>query len=254
MGGATGRRGGAAVPIPPPFWSVSGHSIVEGTRSGMPYGQRMIMLAAGLAACLAGAGTAAAHPHVFAEARLDVMLNPDGRSVKALRHLWRFDDLFSSTVLMEFDKNSDLKLDDAELQEVAKTVSSSLAEYDYFQLVTADGKDVQMNAPSQLMANFDNDQLIILFESEPATPIKLAGKVDFGVYDPTFYTAIDFTEDANMAVDGLPATCTRTVIRPDPDTAIAQNQKTLTDAFFNDPTGTDMSKIFATKLELNCKS
>jgi len=28
----------------------------------------------------------------------------------------------------------------------------------------------------------------------------------------------------------------------------------LTDAFFNDPTGTDMSKIFATKLELSCQS
>ncbi|TJX10754.1 MAG: DUF1007 domain-containing protein, partial [Mesorhizobium sp.] len=37
-----------------------------------------------------------------------------------------------------------------------------------------------------------------------------------------------------------------------PDEAIAENQKTLTEAFFNDPTGTDMSKIFATKLELNC--
>jgi ABC-type uncharacterized transport system substrate-binding protein len=52
----------------------------------------------------------------------------------------------------------------------------------------------------------------------------------------------------------LPSSCTRTVIRPDPDTAIAQNQQTLTDAFFNDPTGTDMSKIFATKLELTCQA
>ena len=74
------------------------------------------------------------------------------------------------------------------------------------------------------MANFENDQLIILFESEPKEPLKLAGKVDFGVYDPTFYTAIDFVEDENMAVDGLPADCTRSVIRPDPDEAIAQNQ------------------------------
>jgi len=96
--------------------------------------------------------------------------------------------------------------------------------------------------------------LIILFESEPETPIRLSGKIDFGVYDPTFYTAIDFTEDANMTVDEMPANCTSKVIRPDPDTAIAENQKTLTDAFFNDPTGTDMSKIFATKLELNCKA
>lgn len=211
-------------------------------------------MAAALAAMLATAGGAAAHPHVFAEARLDVVLTPDGQSVKSLQHLWRFDDLFSSTVLMEFDQNSDLKLDDAELKEVSDTIFASLAEYNYFQLVTVDGKEVKMKPPARLMANLDNDQLIVLFESEPEAPLKLAGKIDFGVYDPTFYTAIDFTEDANMTVAGLPENCTRAVIRPDPDTALAQNQKTLTDAFFNDPTGTDMSRIFATKLELTCQA
>ena len=210
------------------------------------------MLASASAVFLASTGPALVHPHVFAEARLDVMLNPD-KSVKSLRHLWRFDDVFSSTVLMEFDTNADLKLDNSELQEVANTVNSSIAEYDYFQIVTADGKDVAMKPPAQLMVNFENDQLIILFESEPKDPLKLAGKVDFGVYDPTFYTSIDFVEDENMAVEGLPSDCTRAVIRPDPDEAIAQNQSNLTDAFFNDPAGTDLSKIFATKLELTCK-
>ena len=211
------------------------------------------LYAATAAAILLAATPAGAHPHVFAEARLDVVLTPDHQGVKALRHLWRFDELFSSTVLMQFDKNADLKLDDAELEDVATTVHDSLAEFNYFQLVTQNGKDVKMVPPPHLMANFDNDQLIVLFESQPAQPIKLTGKIDIGVYDPTFYTAIDFTEDANMTVDGLPANCTRTVIRPDPDTAIAENQKTLTEAFFNDPTGTDMSKIFATKLELDCQ-
>ena len=124
-----------------------------------------------------------------------MIVNPD-QTVKSLRHLWRFDDLFSSTVLVEFDKNSDLKLDDAELQEVSKTVHKSLAEYNYFQLVSADGKDVAMKPPAALMANFENEQLIILFESEPKdSRWSSKGKVDFGVYDPTFYTAIDFAED-----------------------------------------------------------
>jgi ABC-type uncharacterized transport system substrate-binding protein len=205
----------------------------------------------GLAALFASTGPASVHPHVFAEARLDVVVNPD-QSVKSLRHLWRFDDLFSSTVLVEFDKNSDLKLDDAELQDVSKTVYDSLAEYNYFQLVSVDGKDVAMKPPAGLMANFENNQLIILFESEPKEKLALKGKVDFGIYDPTFYTAIDYTEDENMAVKDLPASCTRAVIRPDPDEAISQNQANLTDAFFNDPAGTDLSKIFATKLELTC--
>ncbi len=213
--------------------------------------RRKAVLFAAAGAIFASTAPASVHPHVFAEARLEVRLNPD-QSVKALRHLWRFDDLFSSTVLVEFDKNADLKLDDAELQDISSTIFTSIGEYDYFQLVSADGKDVAMKPPAALMANYENDQLIVLFESEPAAPLKLAGKLDFGVYDPTFYTAIEFVEDENMAVEGLPSSCTRSVVRPDPDEAIAQNQASLTEEFFTDPSGTDLSKIFATKLELNC--
>jgi ABC-type uncharacterized transport system substrate-binding protein len=218
------------------------------TRGSLP---RSAFLA--LAALFVSAAPAHVHPHVFAEARLDVLVNPD-QTVKSLRHLWRFDDLFSSTVLIEFDKNGDLKLDDAELQEVSQTVYDSLADFNYFQLVTADGKDVEMKPPPRLMANYEGEQLIIMFESEPKAPLSLKGKVDFGIYDPTFYTAIEFTEDENMAVNGMPSSCSRAVIRPDPDEAIAQNQASLTEAFFNDPAGTDLSKIFATKLELTCTS
>src|SRR5690606_36014077 len=139
-----------------------------------------------------------------------------------------------------FDANADLVLDTAELEKVGSVIHESLADFGYFQLVTAAGKDVEMQAPAQIMANFQDNQLIILFESRPAEPLRLQGEVDFGVYDPTFYTAIDFYDDAHMTVTGLPAGCTRTVVRPDPDEAIAQNQQTLTDAFSDDPSGNDM--------------
>jgi ABC-type uncharacterized transport system substrate-binding protein len=196
------------------------------------------------------AAPAFAHPHVFADARLELLIDPDG-TVKSLRHVWRFDEFFSSTVLVQFDKNKDLKLEKPELEAVAKTVHHSLADYNYFQLVTRDGKDVAMRAPDRLVADFRDNRLLILFESHPKEPLQLAGRIDFGIYDPTFYTAIDFHNDADIVVDGLPANCTKKIIRPDPDQAIAQNQKTLTDAFFNDPT--DLSKIFATKLEITCQ-
>lgn len=214
---------------------------------------RLPIFASAIGFVLTATGPARVHPHVFAEASLDISVNPD-MTVKSLRNVWRFDDLFSSTVMMEYDKNSDLKLDDTELEEVSKTIFESLAEYNYFQIVTVDGKDVVMKPPVALMANYENGQLIVLFETEPKDPLKLAGKVDFGVYDPTFYTAIDFVEDENLTIGSMPPECSRTVVRPDPDEAISQNSKTLTDAFFNDPTGTDLSKIFATKLEVNCKA
>lgn len=207
-----------------------------------------------VAAALAAASWASpvrVHPHVFAEASLSVTVNPDG-TVGALRHLWRFDDLFSSTVLMEFDRNQNLLLDDDELETVSEVVKGSLAEFNYFQMVTADGKDVPMAAPDRLMANFDDQQLVILFESSPTDALKLKGKLDFGVYDPTFYTAIEFVEDGHMTVEQLPAGCSKAVVRPDPDEAIAQNQQNLTDAFFDDPEGVDLSRIFATRLALDC--
>ena len=207
--------------------------------------------AAALAAALMAMSPVAApaHPHIFAEARLDVAVNEAGE-VEALRHLWRFDDLFSATVIMEFDTNGDQQLDHDELETVSGVIYGSLEEFNYFQLVTRDGADVTMQRPPELMASMENNQLIVFFEAKPQDPLPLRGKLVFGVYDPTFYTAIDFVEDEYLAVDNLPSSCTRTVVRPDADEIVMQNQDTLTDEFFTDPT--DMSKIFATRLELAC--
>lgn len=212
---------------------------------------RSTLLSTACVAALAVPLPAFSHPHVFAEARLDVMVTPQGQ-VKSLRHLWRFDDLFSSTVLLEFDANSDLKLDAEELKEVSRVVYDSIGDYDYFQMVRLDDKPVAMKPPPGLMVDYQDDQLIILFESEPEGELKLAGKLDFGVYDPTFYTAIDFIEDDSMAIDNLPTGCSRAVVRPDPDEAIAQNQATLTEDFFNDPESNDIGSLFATRLEITC--
>lgn len=202
-------------------------------------------------ALLVASERAEAHPHVFAEARLDVVVD-DQSTISALRHLWRFDEAFSSTVLVEFDLDGDLELGAEELREVASVVHESLAEFDYFQFVTAGGRDISMQAPDELLADMQDGQLIILFESRPAEALKLSGRVAFGVYDPTFYTAIDYVEDDLLAVENLPAACTRAVVRPDPDEAIAANQQSLTEAFFDPDDTNDMSKIFATRLEVTC--
>ena len=47
--------------------------------------------------------------------------------------------------------------------------------------------------------------------------------MNFGVYDPTLYTAIDFAKDTDIVVEGKGfAACKHTVVRPDPDQVIAQ--------------------------------
>ena len=191
------------------------------------------------------------HPHVFAEAKMTLTLLPNG-TVDKLSHVWGFDDLFSSTVLVEFDKNKDLKLDAEELKDVQNTIVDSIGDYNYFETVMNNGVEVKMKRPPNLTAKMDGEELIITFDSSPGKIIPLRGKVSFGVFDPTFYTAIDFIEDADIQAPNLPAGCTSKVVRPDPEEAMAQNQKNLTDAFFATTDPANMSQLVATRLEITC--
>lgn len=191
---------------------------------------------------------------MLAEANLQVTLAADSKSLQSLKHSWRFDDVSSSSFLIDLDLNGDLILDAAELKEGGKVMLQSMAEYNYFQLVTIDGKDVALNPPVEIFPTWENNQLVVTFETTPKAPLPLAGKLDIGIYDPTFFVALDFLHDNQLQVTSLPSNCQRQVIRPNPDEAIAQNQGSLTEAFFNDPSGNDLGKIFATKLELTCQA
>lgn len=192
-----------------------------------------------------------AHPHVFADARLEVVAGSDG-NIEVLQNVWRFDEVFSSQVLLDFDKNTNLVLDPEELAEVGKTVLASLEEFDYYTTLSQDGQPVGVTKPDVIHVDWKDGQLLMFFAIKPAKPMPLKGKLTFGVYDPTMYAAMDFPTDQDLVLMGHAKDCKHVVVRPDPDQVIAENKSTLTDAFFEDPTGTDMSKLFATRMEVTC--
>jgi len=212
---------------------------------------RLLPLLAASAALLFPA-TAFAHPHIFADARLEVVAGDDG-TVSELRNVWRFDEMFSASVVMDFDKNGNATLDPDELAEVGQTVLESLEEFSYYTTITEDGKVVKVAKPDVINVDYKDGQLLMFFTVKPGEAMPLKGKLTFGVYDPTMYAAMDFaTDDDLVTVGDKFAACKRAVVRPDADEVLAQNQDSLTEAFFNDPTGTDMSKLFATRLEMTC--
>jgi ABC-type uncharacterized transport system substrate-binding protein len=194
---------------------------------------------------------AIAHPHVFADARLEIVAGADG-NVQELHNVWRFDEVFSSQVMLDFDKNTNLVLDPPELEEIGKTVRGSLEEFGYYTTLTQDGKTVAVAKPDVINVDWKDGQLLMFFAIKPAAPMPLKGKLTFGVYDPTLYASIDFPSDQDLVLMGDFKACKHAVVRPNADEVIAENQSTLTDAFFSDPTGTDMSKLFATRMEVTC--
>lgn len=190
-----------------------------------------------------------AHPHILAEARLEIVVDGTGE-VERLKHLWRFDEFFSSTVILEFGAVGRTELNEEELSAVSRTIHSSLADFNYFQTVLFSGKELTMRPPTEFQVYFDDRQLIVAFEAEPRDPLLLRGSFTFGVYDPTLFTAIEFQEDEHIAIRRLPANCDTVVVRPDPFDVIAENQDSLTEDFFNDTT--DYAAISATRLEVAC--
>ncbi|MBB4123820.1 DUF1007 family protein [Martelella radicis] len=201
--------------------------------------------------CAAGAsGPAFAHPHVFVDARLEVVADGDG-NVAALQNVWRFDEFFSSSVILDYDTNMDNQLTGDELTEIGETVRQSLAEYNYYTQISDNGEDVKLAMPDVIHADMVDGQLLLFFAAKPEEPLPLSGHLTFGVYDPTMYTAIEFRNDGDLVIEGEAFDkCEKNVLRPDADQILSENADSLTAAFFNDPT--DMSKLFATKLDITC--
>nr|WP_272212882.1 DUF1007 family protein [Marinicella sp. W31]MDC2878806.1 DUF1007 family protein [Marinicella sp. W31] len=180
------------------------------------------------------------------------MVAGDDGNVTALQNVWRFDEFFSSSVILDYDTNLDNQLTGDELTEIGETVRQSLAEYNYYTQITANGEDVKLAMPDVIHADMVDGQLLLFFAAKPENPLPLSGHLTFGVYDPTMYTAIDFRNDSDLVIEGKAFDkCKENVLRPDADEILSENSDSLTAAFFNDPT--DMSKLFATKLDITCE-
>jgi ABC-type uncharacterized transport system substrate-binding protein len=194
---------------------------VEGARRRRS-GLRPVTVLLGVLASLGAVAPAAAHPHVFANATVEIVAGPDGRLV-SLHNGWWMDELFSSSVLVDFDKNGDGALDKDELAAIGKQVGSSIAEWSYYTFVTQNGAKVALTAPPTLGVTYDaqKGQLRFSFEMKPAQPLTLKGSTTTVTnFDDTYFVAFDFTGgDKAFSVKNLPKACTTTTAAPTPDQA-----------------------------------
>ncbi len=187
-----------------------------------------------VAPCIA----AHAHPHVFVDANIEIVRNDKGEFTE-LRHVWRFDELFSATIILDFDKDGDDKLNEAELKEVTDTIHKSISEFDFFTAIRVAGKPVDFFEPDELKAYFKDGQMIMLLEIEPSSPQNMKNEpVKVSISDTSFYVAFDYTVES-VSVSGNNKGCAASVVHPNFDELYADNSETLAEAFFDDPTNTE---------------
>lgn len=213
-----------------------------------------IILAAAVAIGFAPA--AAAHPHVWATVRSEIVFGPDHR-ITAIRHAWTFDEFYTAMAVEGLDTNKDGVYSKEELAPLAKINVESLKEFDYFTFVHLQGEDdklLKLKPPVDYWIDYDNTVLTLHFTLPLEKPVDTHGTpVDVDVYDPSFFVAFGFATEKPVTLAGTDTKgCSADVTLPDADTAA--DTKALTESFFSQlGPNSNFGSQFAQTVTVKCK-
>ena len=154
-----------------------------------------------LAVSLGAAAEAFAHPHVFIANTMHVVF--DGHSLDHIEFKWVFDDLFSSMLLTDFDKNHTGRFTADEAAAIKKGAFDNLKNYHYFLAFSLDGRPIRLPPIEHFLPSISNGALVYTFR----LPLRLdiaknaSHTVGIVIYDDTYYVAFDIMKIAYVALE-----------------------------------------------------
>ena len=152
------------------------------------------------------ATAAQAHPHVFVDAKEEIVFNADGK-MTAIRHIWQFDQAFTAFAVQGLDANNDGKLSDDELQPLAKVNVESLKDYHYFTRLKINGVRAPVDAPTEYWLDFHNSRLTLFYNLPLRTPTAVGADTVLEVFDPEYFVAFNFVKHQAITLTDAPANC-----------------------------------------------
>ena len=190
----------------------------------------LLLLTTGLLSSLS-----VAHPHMWIDARVDLILNDQGELAR-VRQAWTFDDMFSSYAIHGLSLDSKRQPKQEDLDAIAADWIEALGDpmSHYFTDIEQNGDTLPTRSASAVSSSWDviQSRLTLSFELPLQTPAQpRTGAISIRVADPTFFVAYEFDADQiNQALNSssasqssqLPRNCeTRYVPPRELDTATA---------------------------------
>ncbi|HUL05156.1 MAG TPA: DUF1007 family protein [Candidatus Acidoferrum sp.] len=160
-----------------------------------------LLLAASL--CTAVARPATAHPHVFIDDTVTFVF-ADGK-ITGLRLFWTFDEVFSQTLLEDFDANRDGSFSATEIAKVKKTSLPSLKQFGYFVHLWVDGKPFTAFDATDLMVTNKSGAVSYDMQITLAKPLDPRhAKIEAAIFDDTYYVEVALHASAPVRFKGVP--------------------------------------------------
>ena len=172
--------------------------------------------------------TVNAHPHVWIDGHLTLLFNSQGQ-VTALRHTWKFDELFSAFSLQGITREKNGVIPGAELKTLTDQWMLNLADpaSHFFTTVSHSGQAIALQKPVHAQSNLDaqTNQLTLSFElpfNAPLALSKLSLEVD--VNDPGYFVAFDYKGSQVLTLSEAPSACRFSHMPPRPLDSKSQRQ------------------------------
>ncbi|MGE0737408.1 MAG: DUF1007 family protein [Alphaproteobacteria bacterium] len=152
---------------------------------------------------LAPAGGAQAHPHVFIEAAAAIVVKD--QSITAVKVQWTFDELFSNTLIQDFDKNKNKQFEPDEIADLRQNAFRSLKDFGFLTWIKVDGKPIKIEPEMIVDFSAAQNKAMVVYRftvnlKEPVHPRKTPFQVS--LYDETFYIEVSLAKRNAVRVEG----------------------------------------------------
>jgi ABC-type uncharacterized transport system substrate-binding protein len=178
------------------------------------------MRRAPLLALLLAPAPALAHPHVFVDSRIELLM--DGPLVTAVRLTWTYDEFFSLLLTEELglDPDADAQLTEEERVLLAASIADWPADYEGDLVLTRDGAALPLGARRDHSVAWQEARVVETHTRPLEAPVDVSqAALTVENFDPYFYVA--YTILPEVALTGATG-CAATVIPADPVAAQAE--------------------------------
>ena len=148
---------------------------------------------------LAVSGIVYSHPHVFIDAKIQIFFHETGFA--GFKVEWIFDDMFSSTIITDFDKNKNGTFEVDEIDAVREGAFSNLRNYNYFILLVSRNKRVVIESVEDFNAEIIQGKVgynfFVPFETRADSQKKV---IKIGVFDATYFCDVVFADESPITI------------------------------------------------------
>ncbi len=140
------------------------------------------------------------HPHLFVDYELFFVFNDKG--LDGIRERWTFDEMFSTMVREEYDRDRNQLFDSQENLEIEENAFLNLENFDYFTFIRIDGREFAVKMTRDFEADIHEGRVrYTFFVPCPVAATEHFKNLQVSIFDKSYYTALQM-EDDKLVLEG----------------------------------------------------